>query len=520
MLFRKCDMLSPQITLFFKGEDQHSTIFSGILSIIAYACVFGFGIYYCLDFIKKENPTSFFFNRYVEDTGDFPVNASSMFHFIQTMRTDVNEPKETDFDAFRIFGIEEAPDIYIRDNDLSKYDHWLYGPCNNKSDTEGISYLIDFKYFEQSGCIRKYYDKDKKNYFLPNEENFRWPLVKKGASNPNRTFYGVIMEKCRNDEMRSLSGDGACKSDEEINLIMTSSSIVFYIIDNYADVLNYKTPIRKYLYAVPSGIYSGSISQNNLNFNPVTIITHNGIFMDNVINELSYFFSQNEKVTLADEVTNDAGEIIMVTDENGNSVPKETGMVACYYFWMQNRMQIYERNYKRLQDVLGDIGGLSSIVLLVAEILNYLVSYYTILIDTEKLALSLYENNYGKKIKSIVIKYEDNNSISYPPKKPSNNRLDIYDNLNNQPLSSNYQRFLKNDQNEIEIFNFNNYNDLNEKDKEDKNTSSFKNNKITKIKIKKKKKIIKKKVNNIINDNNKEIQNVNVNMKTSYKNTN
>ena len=400
-----------QYIIFFKGEDQHSTIFSGILSILAYTCVFGFTIYYFLDFIQKENPTSFFFNRYVEDAGIYPVNASSMFHFIQTMPTDVNVPKPTDFDSFRIIGLEETPDIYIRDNNLSKYDHWLYGPCNNNSDTKGISHLINFEYFEQSGCIRKYYDKDKKKYFEQNDENFRT----KGASNPNRTFYGVIMEKCRNDEMRNLSGDGECKSDEEINIIMTSSSIVFYIIDNYADVLNYKNPIKKYLYAIASGIYTGSMSQNHLNFNPVTMTTHNGIFMDNVINEPSYFFSENEKVTIVDEVTNDAGEIIMVIDEEGNSVPKTTGIVVCYYFWMQNRMQYYERNYKRLQDVLGDIGGLSSIVLLVAETLNYLISYYTILLDIEKLTISLEEKNYRIRNKFIFLQNKDN--ISFPPKK-------------------------------------------------------------------------------------------------------
>ena len=249
------------------------------------------------------------------------------------------------------------------------------------------------------------------------------------------------MEKCRNDEMRILSGDGECKNDEEINIIMTSSSIIFYIIDNYADVLNYKNPIKKYLYAIASGIYTGSMSQNHLNFNPVTMTTHNGIFMDNVINEPSYFFSENEKVTIVDEVTNDAGEIIMVIDEEGNSVPKTTGIVVCYYFWMQNRMQYYERNYKRLQDVLGDIGGLSSIVLLVAETLNYLISYYTILLDIEKLTISLEEKNYRIRNKFILLQNKDN--ILFPPKKQFIKNIDIYDNLNNQPLSSNNQILIK-----------------------------------------------------------------------------
>jgi hypothetical protein len=123
MFIRKLDMLSPPITLFFKGEDQHSTIFAGILSIIVYALIFGFAIYYSLEFINKENPNSFFFNRYVEDAGNYPVNASSMFHFIETIDIDKNEPKQTDFDAFIIIGIEEYPDVYIRNNDLRLYDH-------------------------------------------------------------------------------------------------------------------------------------------------------------------------------------------------------------------------------------------------------------------------------------------------------------------------------------------------------------------------------------------------------------
>ena len=217
-----------------------------------------------------------------------------MFHFLETIDTDTSTPRQTDFDAFRIIGLEEFPDVYIRNNDLSNYDHWLYGPCNNNSDTQGIGYLINFKKFEQNACIKKFYDKNKNNYFEVSNKNFRWPLVAKGVSNPEEKFYGVIMEKCRNDELRTLSGAGECKTIDQINGIIGSSMINFYIVDNYADVLNYKKPFRKYLYSISSGIYLGSIVQNNLNFNPVTMKTHNGIFFENVVNQPAYFFSQNE----------------------------------------------------------------------------------------------------------------------------------------------------------------------------------------------------------------------------------
>ena len=473
MLIKKLDLLSPPITLYYNGDNQHPTIFSAILSIIAYVGVFGFGIYYGLKFINKDDPSSYFFNRYVEDAGTYPLNSSSMFHFLQILNTETNQPKPTDFDAFRIIGLEDAPDIYIRDNDLSKYDHWLYGPCNNQSDTEGISYLIDFKYYEQSACIRKFYDKKKGNYFETDNSNFRWPLVSKGASNPSRTFYGVLMEKCRNDEIRTLAGSSACKSDNEIEGIIRSSTISFNIIDNYADVLNYKKPFTKYLYSIQSGIFPGSICENHLNFNPVTMTTHNGIFMDNIVEEPSYFFSQNEKATVVDEVKNELGQLVMTVDEEGNTVPKKTGIVIMFYFWMQNRMQYYERNYQRLQDILGDIGGLGNIIFILAEMLNFLVCHYVILIDTEDLLISLEEKqNNNKKLSKLPIIYRryDKSKHNFPPRrKNSTTQIDIYNNIHNPQISSNYQRLVNNgidiwkknsvkdnEENQNEIFNADN----------------------------------------------------------------
>ena len=517
MLIKKLDLLSPPITLYYNGDNQHPTIFSAILSIIAYVGVFGFGIYYGLKFINKDDPSSYFFNRYVEDAGTYPLNSSSMFHFLQILNTETNQPKPTDFDAFRIIGLEDAPDIYIRDNDLSKYDHWLYGPCNNQSDTEGISYLIDFKCYEQSACIRKFYDKKKGNYFETDNSNFRWPLVSKGASNPSRTFYGVLMEKCRNDELRTLAGSSACKSDNEIEGIIRSSTISFNIIDNYADVLNYKKPFTKYLYSIQSGIFPGSICENHLNFNPVTMTTHNGIFMDNIVEEPSYFFSQNEKATVVDEVKNELGQLVMTVDEEGNTVPKKTGIVIMFYFWMQNRMQYYERNYQRLQDILGDIGGLGNIIFILAEMLNFLVCHYVILIDTEDLLISLEEKqNNNKKLSKLPIIYRryDKSKHNFPPRrKNSTTQIDIYNNINSPQISSNYQRLANNG---IDIWKKNSVKD----NEENQNEIFNADNKDKNVYFKKRK---KKKIGNL----GKLIQNFNSENKIdnnliieNYKNTN
>ncbi len=303
----------------------------------------------------------------------------------------------------------------------------------------------------------------------------------------------------------------------EIDGIIGSSMIGFNIIDHYADVLNYKKPFTKYLYSIQSGIFPGSICQNHLNFNPVTMTTHNGIFVENIVEEPSYFFSQNEKVTVVDEVKNEAGQLIMTVDENGNTVPKTTGMVITFYFWMQNRMQYYERNYQRLQDVLGDIGGLGNIIFILAETLNFLVCHYVILIDTEDLLISLEEKqNKDKKLSKIptIYKRYDKTKHSFPPKrKYSTTQIDIYDNINNQQVSSNYQRLVNNG---IDVWKKNSVKDNEENQKESSNID----NKDKRVYFKKKK---KKKIGN----SGKLIQNYNRKSKIdnnliieTYKNTN
>ena len=467
MFIKKFDFLSPPITLYFKGQNTHSSIISGILSLLACSVILGFGIYYALQFINKENPVAYFFNRYIEDAGTFPMNSSSIFSFLQMMNSKELLPKDTDFDSVRIIGLDRITiDNYMRDNDLEHYNHWLYGNCNNDSDTEGIGYLVTQDKFTQSACIRKYYDMNKKRYYDVGDSNFIWPIIHHGMSHPDANMYGVIVEKCRNDTLRSLSGARVCKTPEYIEEYVYSSYVRFILIDNYADVLNYKNPLTKYLFAVTNGVFSGTFTTNHLNFNPAQVITDNGIFVENIKEEVSYIYSFNEKITSNQDllITDDIGNPIL--DENGKEKYKSTGIIIAFYFWMQNNLQLYQRKYQKIQDVLGDIGGLSSIILTIVSVINLLISDFIILLDTEELALNLNDKNLSSSdLKKKPTIFRKANGIMNPPRRIVYNRYDSQ----NQQKSTNFLRGRNEDidyeynnkefQNDNNISFNNNYND-------------------------------------------------------------
>ena len=424
MFIKKLDWLSPPITLYFKGETQHSSIFSGILSICAYILVFIAIIYYFLGYIRRENPKAYFFNRYIDDAGYFPVNATQMFNFIQINNKRDNKVIPYDQTVFRAVGIDDAfyDEYYQNPEILENKDHWIYGNCNNDTDTEGIAYLIDFDYYEQSACIRTFYDHHKKQYFKTGEVGFRWPVIEKGCSNPERTYYGIILQRCDEAPEILKSQGPECKTSEEITEEINLVGLKYQIIDHYADILNYEKPFKKYFYEITSAITNGVFIINHLNFNPANMLTHNGIFFDNQVEEHVYFFIQNEKHTV-----------------DQSNIPEGMSTHGCLigiYFWMQNTLQNYERNYDRLQDVLSSIGGIHRVILTIASGINLLVNYFIILLDTKELVLIRDEDNFkDPKLDKRPTLLRKANQIMFPPRR-------VYSNKNNQQ-KTNYQRLMK-----------------------------------------------------------------------------
>ena len=159
MILKNIDFLSPEIALFYNGSSSHSSIISGILSLITCLIIICISIYKIggLFYREKETPIVTSYNRFVEEPGEYTLNSLGLFHFISIIK-DINYEDEIEFDytAFNLVGLETYLQDFEFDNNLFIYNHWIYGFCNNESDTQGISHIVNYKFFTKSSCIRQY----------------------------------------------------------------------------------------------------------------------------------------------------------------------------------------------------------------------------------------------------------------------------------------------------------------------------------------------------------------------------
>ena len=398
MFLKKIDILSSQITLYNKGLLYHSSVISILLSIISFFMIIVvFALELLSFFFHLDKPKVNYYNTFSEESGTIPINSSSLFHFISINR-DVNNQndQEFDFESFRIIGFETYLEDYISDKKLSKFDHWLYGPCNNETDTQGISYLITQEYFTKSACIRKYYSLREQKYFDTEHPNFRWPTIEQGNNLFRKKFYSIIIEKCEEDTINLIFNNSRqCKNDSNFKNIFEYGSIYFNFIDNNVQNDNHFIPINKYFNRIENKLSKDNYCINHLYFNPIFLFTnYYGIFKNTNATDYSYTLERND--------------IYIINQQN-----KDKNIFMGYYLWLNKRINSYNRDYMTLTETISNIGGISSVIISVFLYINKIFNYYAILSDTGELlnsfSVPINKINQKKEIKFGNLKTQNIN---------------------------------------------------------------------------------------------------------------
>ena len=389
MFIKYLDYLSPPITIYYKGGLTHPSIISGILSIISVLIIINLGVYFSLGLIKRINPNAFYYNSYMPNAGIYEFNSSSLFHFINIMRVKRGtfSFQNIDFTEINIIGIEITFESYmeaLNSGNLSLFNHWIYGNCHKDIHGKGVEKLITYEFFEQSLCINRYYNGDEQKYYDIGDVNFKYPSIAYGTYNEKNKIYNIIAHKCHSKLVGRILGDNSqCKNNvdiEDIYALNQTNIINLYFINNNINVLNYHNPFTKFFYRIEAIIRKGKYTSNDININPVNLKTYDGIGIINehINHEVSYVFDRND-ISISD--TDDKEEFFEV-----------------YTFYLKNIMYYYERRYKKIQDVISDIGGFCQIINIIGVFLNKIYNNYIILNDTGKLLNSLIKSEKNKHI--------------------------------------------------------------------------------------------------------------------------
>ena len=52
-----------------------------------------------------------------------------------------------------------------------------------------VGYLIDYEYFENSGCIKKYFNSTEQKYYDTKDPKFSWPIIAHGTFHKDSIGY-------------------------------------------------------------------------------------------------------------------------------------------------------------------------------------------------------------------------------------------------------------------------------------------------------------------------------------------
>ena len=405
---KEIDFLSPPITLFYFERRTHTSKIGGLLVIFLIALITTYIFHIFISELSHTKVTSVFYKKYVNEAGYYSFNTTSLFHFIHILNSAKgNILDEYNHKNLRIYTISSLD--CDNESTLETTDHWVFDSCKDGVDNKNIdeSMFINIKNFSNGACIKYYYNSTEKQYFSSNNTKFKWPNLEHGTSNNKNQYVNTIVTKCSNSSI-SVKILGYCNSENEIDQYLKDHQAIYlYFIDNLIDVTNYNKPLQSYFYPINSNLGKGiTYVDNYIHFSPIQLSTSEGLIFSNKKQLNSLSFDQNRK-----------GE--------GKNSENSHVILSKYHHLLQNNIQIYERRYNNLFDIISDIGGVVQMLFYIFYGINYLYNSYIVLNDTNSIFFKIEKGGSRINInihdlKKILFDIEDDSNYDYNYKSSNN----------------------------------------------------------------------------------------------------
>ena len=241
---------------------------------------------------------------------------------------------------------------FLNGNNISEYNfsHWKYEKCEkiNLEKANIADIYITEKYFNYSLCITKYYDKENNKIIGYEDQNFPYPKLENNLEKEYVTNYGIILKLCENF---TEYNNNSCYDSEIIHLLPFEKEIKYYLnfYENNINIDDYKIPVTKQLNNISFNYDPTFIETNKINLLQTYVRTSDGI----IFNDKTIIKTYN-----IDSFYND----FMYNHFNSFAKIIEIKML--------NKIEIYHREYKKLQDIAGSVDGIIELIILVIQILN------------------------------------------------------------------------------------------------------------------------------------------------------
>ena len=248
--------------------------------------------------------------------------------------------------------------------------------------------------------------------------------------------------RCQN----SSTSKTICKSEKEINDLVSNSYIMINYLTWSIDHLNVSNPINPISYSELFVNSLGTVKRYFYYFSPSVYNSDHGLILNS--NKVYQFYEFKNKY------------LDFIEKENSKDFSENTFFECIFTVYPQKN--IYQRKYIKIQDVIGNIGGCLDFICIILKFISFYFSEKSFLIEFSNTLMDS-ELHYSQ----IRKRKQLNTQFSVPDKNKTRTHLATTD----KPLENNFFKFKKS------LTIVNNETKLEFLDKKDFN-NTFKNNKL------------------------------------------